>query len=96
MLQFDLDGRLDLSHLSLHKNGVPVAFSMVLDQKFESVIISVFGNKPSGTFWDETMQIKSVYVSGMECDGYVDFVHLGDFSIERRCIDLSSEGLSTC
>jgi hypothetical protein len=69
---------------------------MVLDQKFESVIVPVFRNKPSGTFWDETMQIKSACVSGMECDGYVDFVHLGDFSIERRCIDLSFEGLSTC
>jgi hypothetical protein len=66
MFQFNLNSQLDLSHLNLHQDRIPVAFAMVLDQKLESLIISVFADKPPGTFWDEAKEPKSTKVLRME------------------------------
>ncbi len=57
VFQLNLDGRLDLSHFSLHQDRVSITFAMIFDQKLKSLIVSVFTHKPSRTLWDETVDV---------------------------------------
>jgi hypothetical protein len=54
VLALDHDGGFDLSHLGFDEERVGISFSVVFDEDGVSFIVSVFADKVSRTFWEET------------------------------------------
>ena len=57
LVQFDLDGALDLSHLGFDELRVAVAFGMVFDEHLKSFVSPVLADQETGRFWQEARTV---------------------------------------
>lgn len=53
MIQLDADGRLQLGELCLNEFGLTVAFAVVLGEDLVRLLMSFFGDEPSGRLRDQ-------------------------------------------
>lgn len=57
LLEFDLDGALDLRQFGLDDNRVAVALRVVLGENVEGVVVAVLTDQVSGAFREEPAQV---------------------------------------